>query len=62
MPGYTKEHAKAGIGVRLPELETWANQFPGYAIRTSFPEYTSICPKTGLPGLRDHYHRIRAPS
>lgn len=49
MPGYTKEHAKAGISVRLPELETWANQFPGYAIRTSFPEYTSICPKTGLP-------------
>src|SRR5579862_8522519 len=49
MPGYTKEHAKAGIQARLPELETWPNQFPGYTIRTRFPEYTSMCPKTGLP-------------
>jgi 7-cyano-7-deazaguanine reductase len=49
MPGYTEEHAKAGIRVRLPELETWPNQFPGYSILTRFPEYTSMCPKTGLP-------------
>lgn len=49
MPGYTEQHAKAGIDARLPELETWPNQFPGYAIRTRFPEYTSMCPKTGLP-------------
>src|SRR5260370_16373581 len=49
MPGYTPEHAKAGIQARLPELETWPNQFPGYTIRTRFPEYTSMCPKTGLP-------------
>ena len=49
MPGYTEAHAKAGITARLPELETWPNQFPGYTIRTTFPEYTSICPKTGLP-------------
>ena len=49
MPGYTEEHAKAGVRVRLPELETWPNQFPGYSIRTRFPEYTSMCPKTGLP-------------
>lgn len=49
MPGYTAEHAKAGIQARLPELEIWPNQFPGYTIRTRFPEYTSICPKTGLP-------------
>ncbi|PYU26123.1 MAG: NADPH-dependent 7-cyano-7-deazaguanine reductase QueF [Acidobacteria bacterium] len=49
MPGYTEEHAKAGIRARLPELETWPNQFPGYSIRTRFPEYTSMCPKTGLP-------------
>lgn len=49
MTGYTEEHAKAGIRVRLPELETWPNQFPGYSIRTRFPEYTSMCPKTGLP-------------
>ena len=49
MPAYTDEHARAGIQVRLPKLETWSNQFPGYTIRTRFPEYTSVCPKTGLP-------------
>lgn len=49
MAGYTDEHAAAGIKTKLPELETWPNQFPGYEIRTQFPEYTSICPKTGLP-------------
>ena len=49
MAGYTDQHAKAGITARLPPLETWPNQFPGYTIRTRFPEYTSVCPKTGLP-------------
>jgi 7-cyano-7-deazaguanine reductase len=49
MPGYTQQHAKAGIQVKLPQLETWPNQFPGYNIRTRYPEYTSMCPKTGLP-------------
>lgn len=46
---YTDAHARAGIDVRLPELETWPNQFPGYEITIRFPEYTSVCPKTGLP-------------
>src|SRR5271154_2700563 len=49
MPGYTDEHAKAGISAKLPKLETWPNQFPGYVITTRYPEYTSVCPKTGLP-------------
>jgi 7-cyano-7-deazaguanine reductase len=49
MPGYTQEHAKAGIQAKLPDLEIWPNQFPGYTIRTRYPEYTSMCPKTGLP-------------
>lgn len=47
--GYTDEHARAGINAALPALETWANQFPGYEITIRFPEYTSVCPKTGLP-------------
>jgi 7-cyano-7-deazaguanine reductase len=47
--GYTDAHARAGIDARLPELETWPNQFPGYEITIRFPEYTSVCPKTGLP-------------
>lgn len=49
MPAYTAEHARAGIKTKLPKLETWPNQFPGYVITTRFPEYTSVCPLTGLP-------------
>lgn len=49
MPNYTAEHARAGIHAKLPKLEAWPNQFPHYVITTRFPEYTSVCPKTGLP-------------
>ena len=49
MPEYTDKHARAGVAARLPALETWANQFPGYEISISIPEYTSVCPRTGLP-------------
>src|SRR5215813_10791349 len=49
MPDYTDEHAKAGIKAKLPKLDAWPNQFPGYVITTRYPEYTSVCPKTGLP-------------
>src|SRR2546425_8741441 len=49
MADYTAEHARAGIHAKLPRLESWPNQFPGYIITTRFPEYTSVCPKTGLP-------------
>ena len=46
---YTDEHAAAGIHAPLPEIETWPNQFPGYEIEIVVPEFTSVCPKTGLP-------------
>ena len=46
---YTGDHAKAGLDAALPEIETWPNQFPGYEIEISLPEFTSVCPKTGLP-------------
>src|SRR5262245_56483150 len=46
---YTEEHAKAGIDAPLPEIETWPNQFAGYEIEIVIPEFTSVCPKTGLP-------------
>ena len=46
---YTREHAQAGLDAKLPEIETWANQFPGYEIVVDDPEFTSVCPKTGLP-------------
>ena len=49
MPEYTEEHARAGIQAKLPKLEVWPNQYPGYIITTRYPEYTSMCPKTGLP-------------
>jgi 7-cyano-7-deazaguanine reductase len=49
MADYTDVHARAGIRARLPKLETWPNQYPGYEITIRFPEYTSVCPKTGLP-------------
>ena len=47
--GYTSEHAKAGLEVKFPAIETWPNQFPGYEIEVDIPEFTSVCPKTGLP-------------
>ncbi len=46
---YTEQHARAGIQAPLPEIETWPNQFPGYEIEIVAPEFTSVCPKTGLP-------------
>ena len=46
---YTDEHAVAGIDADLPEIETWPNQFSGYEIEIAMPEFTSVCPKTGLP-------------
>jgi hypothetical protein len=48
-PRYTSEHAEAGLGAKFPEIETWPNQFPGYEIVIDDPEFTSVCPKTGLP-------------
>jgi 7-cyano-7-deazaguanine reductase len=49
MSEYTDEHARAGLAVELPPIETWPNQFPEYEIVVEIPEYTAICPKTGLP-------------
>ena len=47
--GYTPEHARAGLGTRFPAIETWPNQFPAYEVVIDIPEFTSVCPKTGLP-------------
>src|SRR5271166_6631693 len=48
-PHYTDEHASAGLDFKFPEIETWKNQFPAYEILIDDPEFTSVCPKTGLP-------------
>jgi 7-cyano-7-deazaguanine reductase len=46
---YTDEHAEAGVRADLPPIETWPNQYSGYEIEIEMPEFTSVCPKTGLP-------------
>ncbi len=55
MRRYTEEHAKSGIEEPLPVIECWENQFPGYEIEIVVPEYTAICPKTGLPDFGTIY-------
>jgi len=37
--------------LKTPALETWKNQYPdrSYVITIDIPEFTCICPKTGLP-------------
>jgi 7-cyano-7-deazaguanine reductase len=47
--GYSELHANSGLTAKLPEIETWPNQYKGYEIVIEIPEYTAICPKTGLP-------------
>lgn len=55
MPGkkrfsqYTPRHARSGVKDSLPEIEVFANQYRGYEITITIPEYTSICPRTRLP-------------
>jgi len=49
MSRYTEKEAKAGLAARLPSLETFPNQYSGYEILIEIPEFTSVCPKTGLP-------------
>ena len=46
---YTAAHARAGLDAELPDIECFENRFPDYAIDLSFPEFTSVCPRTGLP-------------
>jgi 7-cyano-7-deazaguanine reductase len=48
-PLYTSEHAAAGLDAKFPDIETWPNQFPAYEILIDDPEFTSVCPRTGLP-------------
>ena len=46
---YTERHARSGIEAKLPPLECWPNQYPGYEVTLEIPEFTSVCPRTGLP-------------
>jgi len=49
MKEYTDKHARSGIDTPLPKLECFENQFKNYEITVSIPEFTSVCPRTGLP-------------
>lgn len=46
---YQKKHAVSGLREKLPGLVVLPNQFKGYKITIMIPEYTSLCPRTGLP-------------
>ena len=37
--------------LKTPKIEVWKNQYPDkeYGITLDIPEFTCICPKTGLP-------------
>lgn len=55
MRRYAEHHAKSGIKAALPSIECWENQYPGYDIEIIIPEYTALCPKTGLPDFGTIY-------
>ena len=49
MATYKKKDALSGLKQKLPKLEVLPNQFKDYTITIVIPEYTSLCPRTGLP-------------
>ncbi len=49
MAQYKKKHALSGLREKLPKLEVLPSKFKGYKITVVIPEYTSLCPRTGLP-------------
>jgi 7-cyano-7-deazaguanine reductase len=44
-----KQAAEAGLDAKLPQIDTFPNQYAGYEITVEIPEFTSVCPVTGLP-------------
>lgn len=49
MSDYTKKHAQAGTKTKLPKIECFSSRYKKYEVNISIPEFTSICPKSGLP-------------
>ncbi|WP_424244052.1 7-cyano-7-deazaguanine reductase [Elusimicrobium posterum] len=48
--GYTQTHARKGADVKLPAIQAFENQYKrDYDIKIELPEFSSVCPKTGLP-------------
>jgi 7-cyano-7-deazaguanine reductase len=46
---YGEKEARAGLEARLPRIGTFPNRFRDYEVVIDIPEFTSVCPKTGLP-------------
>ncbi len=44
-----KQAAEAGLDAKLPQIDTFPNQYAEYEITVEIPEFTSVCPVTGLP-------------
>ena len=51
-----KENSYEGLqsdvrNLKTPEIEVWENKYPDreYTVDLEIPEFTCICPKTGLP-------------
>ena len=44
-----KKLSQKGLDVPLPKLDCFPTQFKNYLITHHVPEYTSVCPKTGMP-------------
>ncbi|MFQ6069775.1 MAG: preQ(1) synthase [Candidatus Aminicenantales bacterium] len=49
MAEYGEKEARAGLKEKLSSIETFPNQYRDYEITIEIPEFTSVCPKTGLP-------------
>ncbi len=48
--GYSRSDAEKGRKLKLPAIAVWENQYRrDYNIKIVLPEFTCICPKTGLP-------------
>lgn len=47
--------------LKTPAIEVWENQYPDkdYTINLDIPEFTCICPKTGLPDFATIYINYR---
>jgi len=51
--------------LKTPKIEVWRNQYPDkvYTISLDIPEFTCICPKTGLPdfaNIKIEYSPVKA--
>lgn len=50
------EGLQSGVrALKTPRIDTWKNQYSDrdYVIRVDIPEFTCICPKTGLPDFAE---------